>query len=144
MNGERRQVLQLLADGQVTTDEAERLLATLEGGETALALQEPDARPARYLRVQVDTLDEGGPLNVNLRVPIQLLRAGVKLVGVIPPQAQEYINRALRDQGLPFDLTQIKPENLDEIIDQLCHLSVDVDRAAHGGGEAVKARIFCE
>jgi hypothetical protein len=143
MNGERRQVLQLLADGQVTTDEAERLLATLEGGETALAVQEPAARAARYLRVQVDALDDGGPVKINLRVPIQLLRAGVKLVGVIPPQAQEHINRALRDQGLPFDLTQIKPENLDEIIDELRHLTVDVD-AADAGGEAVKVRIFCE
>jgi hypothetical protein len=144
MNGERRQVLQLLADGRVTTDEAERLLATLDGGETALAVQEPDARPARYLRVQVEALDEGGPVKVNLRVPIQLLRAGVKLVGVIPPQAQEHVNQALRDQGVPFDLTQIKPENLDEIIDQLRELTIDVDQTAPGGGDAVKVRIFCE
>jgi hypothetical protein len=144
MNGERRQVLQLLANGQVTTDEADRLLATLEGGEAALVVREPDARPARYLRVQVEAVEEGGPVKVNLRVPIQLLRAGVKLVGVIPPQAQEHINRALQDQGLPFDLTQIKPENLDEIIDQLRELTLDVDQGVQGGGDAVKVRIFCE
>lgn len=144
MDGERRQVLQLLADGRVTADEAERLLATLDGGETALAVQERDGRPARYLRVQVEALDEGGPIKVNLRVPIQLLRAGVKLVGVVPPQAQEYVNRALLDQGVPFDLTQIKPENLDEIIVQLRELTVDVDLAEPGGGGAVKVRVFCE
>jgi hypothetical protein len=144
MNGERRQVLQLLADGQVTADEAERLLAAVERGETGLAVQEPDARPVRYLRVQVDALDGSEPVKVNLRVPIQLLRAGVKLVGVIPPRAQEHINRALQDQGLPFDLTQIRPENLDEIVDQLRELVVDVDLAAAGGQDAVKVRIFCE
>jgi hypothetical protein len=77
-------------------------------------------------------------------VPIQLLRAGVKLVGVIPVQAQEHINRALQDRGLPFDLTQIKPENLDEIIVQLRELTLDIDQAAYGDAGAVKVRIFCE
>lgn len=144
MNGERRQVLELLASGQVTTDEADRLLATIAGGETALAVREPDNRSARYLRIQVDAPDEGGPVKVNLRVPIQLLRAGVKLVGVIPPRAQEHINQALQDQGLPFDLTQIRPENLDEIIDQLRDLRLDVDQGADGSADAVKVRIFCE
>jgi hypothetical protein len=62
----------------------------------------------------------------------------------MPGTTREHVNRALHEQGLPFDLTQIKPENLDEIVDQLRDLTVDVDQTPNGGGEAVKVRIFCE
>ena len=50
---------------------------------------------------------------------MQLLRAGVKLASLI-------------------DLTQIKPENLEELIDQLNDLTVDVDQKKN------KVRVFCE
>jgi hypothetical protein len=39
---------------------------------------------------------------------------------------------------VPFDLGQIKPENLEEVIDQLDDLTVDVD------DKDVKVRVFCE
>jgi hypothetical protein len=149
MNGERRQVLQMLADGKVSADEAERLLNALETDPAAsVAVQEPESRPPargfRYLRVMVEAEEDGGPVKVNVRVPIQLLRAGVKLVSVIPPQAQEHVNDAMRRNGMPFDLTQIKPENLDEIIDQLRDLTVDIDQQGDHGGEKAKVRVFCE
>lgn len=31
-----------------------------------------------------------GPVKVNIRVPMQLLHAGVRLAGLIPPQAREH------------------------------------------------------
>ena len=81
----------------------------------------------------------GEPVNVNVRVPMQLLRAGVKLVSLIPPRARDQVNAALHREGVPLNLNEIKPENLEELIDHLSELTVNVD-----GGEKTKVRVFCE
>jgi len=73
---------------------------------------------------------------------MQLLRAGVKLAGLIPAQALHRANVAIHEKGIPFDLSQIKPENLEELIDQLSDLSVDVDQKDHA--TKVKVKVFCE
>ena len=69
---------------------------------------------------------------------MQLLRAGVKLAALIPDQARNQLNVHLRDKGMSVDLGNIKPENLEELVDQLCDLTVDVD------DKDAKVRVFCE
>ena len=93
-----------------------------------------------YLRaaVNADEESDGGPTKVNIRVPMQLLRAGVRLSSLIPPAARDEVNAELRKHGVPFDLNQLKPENLEELVEQLAELTVDVDQ------EKTKVRIFCE
>src|SRR5215211_3757110 len=89
MNEQRKDILDMLAEGKVTAEEAEQLIAALERGQP-LAASSLDARPkgrAKYLRVVVDVLENGEPGRVNVRVPLQLLRAGVRLAALIPPQA---------------------------------------------------------
>lgn len=144
MSDDRRQVLDMLAAGQITVEEAHRLIAAIEDGPTpaaATGLAERPATAPRHLRVIANVVDEEeGPIKVNVRVPLQLLRAGVRLASLIPPQAQDEINTALRQRGLGFDLSQIKPENLDELIDHLGDLTVDVD----GERNNMKVRVFCE
>ena len=63
---------------------------------------------------------------------MQLLRAGVRLAGLLPAQALYRANHAMQEQGIPIDLTQIKPENLEELVDQLNDLTVDVDPERRG------------
>lgn len=146
MSEDRRSILTMLSEGKITPDEADRLLAALER-EPAQAL--PGADPARgsghnrpppkYLRVAVDTEDgHDGPTKVNIRVPMQLLRAGVRLSSIIPPDAREKVNAAMARNGVPFDINAIRPENLEELVEQLNDLTVDVDQ------ERTKVRIFCE
>ena len=141
MNDDRRQILDMLSQGKITTDEAERLLAALERTGAPAGL-EPQrlANRAKYLRVSVDTDEEGdgGPTKVNIRVPMQLLRAGVRLSSLIPPAARDEVNAEMRKHGVRFDLNQLKPENLEELVEQLAELTVDVDQ------EKTKVRIFCE
>jgi hypothetical protein len=149
MNEHRRQILQMLAEGKITADEAERLIAAVE--------EPPAARPSetgapaaansrpKYLRVQVDSQEDGGqegPTKVNVRIPMQLLRAGVKLAGLLPPQALNRANSAMQEKGIPLDLSQIKPENLEELVEQLNDLTVDVDQK--DASSKVKVRVFCE
>jgi SHOCT-like domain len=147
MNEHRRQILEMLAEKKITAEEAERLIAAMEEGSGRSTESRVDDSPlkprAKYLRVQVDAADDlhgEGPTKVNVRVPMQLLRAGVRLAGLIPAGALRQANDAMAKQGLPIDLSQIKPENLEEIVDQLNDLSVDVDQEKG----KVKVRVFCE
>jgi SHOCT-like domain len=152
MNEHRRQILEMLSQGKITADEAERLITALDKSASSDARGNGASTPAsryKYLRVLVDSDNAGdphqGPVRVNIRVPMQLLRAGVRLTGLIPPQAREHVNRALHERGIPFDLSQIKPDNLEELVDQLNELTIDVDVNGRGrGDDKVKVKIFCE
>ncbi len=146
MNENRKRILEMLAAGQINADEAERLLAALEKEPRTPSSSASEAEPRpqgwpKYLRVVVES-EEGsygpGPAKVNIRVPFQLLRAGVKLASIIPPQARLKVNDALHQQGIDLDLGQLKPENLEELIYQLRDLTVDVD------DKTSKVRVFCE
>jgi hypothetical protein len=149
MSEHRRQILQMLSEGKINADEAERLIAALEGPVAAPSTESGIAsagktRP-KYLRVQVDSEGDGGregPTKVNVRVPMQLLRAGVKLASLLPAQAVNRANHAMQEHGIGIDLTQIKPENLEELIEQLSDLTVDVDQK--DANSTVKVRVFCE
>lgn len=151
MNEERRAILEMLAAGRINADEAERLLAALErpaGASSAGATTAGDGVKSKpkYLRVLVEADEsmtglKGGATVVNVRVPMQLLRAGVRLAGLIPVQAHEQLDEAFSKHGVPITLSQIRPENLEELIDHLEDLMVDVDGK---DGNATKVRVFCE
>lgn len=143
MNEQRRQILRMLAEGKVTADEAERLIDALEREQpesTPGAATRPKPRP-RYLRVVVNWEDESGgdgPGRVNVRVPLQLLRAGVRLTSLIPPPALSKINNELTRSGVPIDLTQLKPQHIEDLIEHLDDITVDVDQPD------TKVQVFCE
>lgn len=147
MSEDRRQILGMLADGKISADEAERLISALGGSagpQSGYRAAQIDTKPAertnraKYLRVVVEANDMDGNTKVNVRVPMQLLRAGVRLSALIPPQAREQVNAALARQGVAFDISQIRPENLEELIEQLNDLTVDVDN------DRARVRVFCE
>ena len=155
MNDNRRQILEMLAAGKITADEAERLLAALEPDSTQTAGRAPSSgngqqagvprTRAKYLRVLVEADEEmtglKGPTTVNVRVPLQLLRAGVRLAALIPQQAHNQFDQALNSHGVPLTLSQIKPENLEELIDHLEDLTVDVDGK---DGNKTRVKVFSE
>jgi hypothetical protein len=138
MSENRRRILEMLGQGKITADEAERLMAALESEPVSPAPAAP-AGKVKYLRVVVDAQDEGdAPVKVNVRVPMQLLRAGVKLTAIIPPRARTEVNEALRKEGIDVDIGKLTPESLEEIVEQLRELQVDVD------SDRAKVRVFCE
>jgi hypothetical protein len=158
MNENRRQILEMLAAGKITADEAERLLAALEPDSSASSRTHTNTATAgtntngaeararaKYLRVQVEADESAtglkGPTTVNVRIPMQLLRSGVRLAGLIPKQAHDQLDEAFSKHGVPITLSQIKPENLEELIDHLEDLTVDVDGK---DGNTTKVRVFCE
>jgi hypothetical protein len=73
-----------------------------------------------------------------VRVPFQLLRAGVRLAALIPKGLQSPINAALKESGMQIDLNALKPEDLEELVNHLGDLTVDVDNPTE------KVKVFCE
>ena len=49
------------------------------------------------------------------------------------------INKALKENGVDFDISKVKPGNLEELVEQLAELTVNVD-----GSKGEKVRIYCE
>ena len=142
MTENRRQVLDMLAQGKITVEEAERLLSLVDqpaGAEARGAATSETGKPApKYLRVVID--DGEGPQSehVNIRVPMGLIRAGVRLASVLPSNATSKINEKLEEQGIPIDLGKIKAEDLEDLVNSLNDLQVDVQ----DGNE--KVRIYVE
>ncbi|MEV4258696.1 hypothetical protein AB0J52_36525 [Spirillospora sp. NPDC049652] len=143
MNEQRRQILQMLADGKITADEAERLLSALERARPAAppAAETPPKPRPKYLRVLVEAADGAGgdePTRINIRIPLQLLRAGVRLASLVPPQALAKANAALDRSGVPIDLAELKPQHLEDLIEHLDEVLVDIDEADS------TVQVFCE
>ena len=141
MNPERLRVLDLLAQGKISSSEAASLLDAL-GSQPSPASAASDAPAApRYLRVVVEGTEgsEGGAGKVNVRVPMNLIRAGVRLAALLPPGVHEQINKALRENGVDIDVSKIRPENLEEVVEHLGELTVDVE-----GSRGERVRVFCE
>ena len=140
MNEDRKRILTMLSEGKITADAAERLLSAMDRpGSVGASTVSGSNGPPKYFRVSVDANDpHEGPTKVNVRVPMQLLRAGVRLSSLIPPRARDEVNAAMAREGIHFDINQLKPENLDDLIEHLGEFTVDVDT-----GEA-KVRVYCE
>jgi len=135
MSRERTKILQMVAEGTITPEEGEKLLSRLEpaGMSTALAESELDngdrkPGPLKYLRVIVDGNDKA-----NVRVPIGLIRTGIKLTTLMPLHASKHLS----EHGI--DLSQFNDLDGDELTEALRDLKVDVDS---GDGDVI--RIFCE
>ncbi len=143
MSEDRNRILSMLAAGKITTDEAERLLDALGTTTTAGAggpaitgdpAQLIAALP-KYLYVQVD--GSSGD-NVNVKIPIALVRSGLKLTSLIPDQAMDQINRSMSEHGMSVDLTNLKPEDIDELIESLREMEINVD-----GKNGDVVRVYC-
>ena len=147
MSDNKKKILEMFAQNKISADEAYRLLNVIESGEserestgkTATTIKDK----AKYLRVTVlpDAAHENSDNvdRVNVRVPMSLIRAGIKLTSLIPPEARDKVNCALRDKGIDFDVRNVKPEDIEELIEALSDLEVDV---VSSKGEKVK--VFVE
>ena len=130
MSEERTRILEILAQGTITVEETEKLLEAVGTAPPHPAL---GRKLPKYLRVEITGKD-----HVNVRVPVQLLRTGIKLGALLPDSAKGKVDTALESKGVDLDLSRLKSEDVDEFLRQLADLSIDID-----DGED-KVRVFCE
>lgn len=157
MGDDRTRILDLLAAGKITAEEAARLLDALDpahaqasgtagadasagagadtGAKSGFHKFFPGAKTTdraatsgtpKFMYVKVVSVKGD---NVNVKIPLALMRAGLKLTSLIPPQAQDQINKTMAEKGMSFDLNNFKPEDLEELIEALREMEVDVDSA---------------
>jgi len=137
MSAETKKVLDMLAEGKITSADAERLLDKLaatpdshtangggNGSETNAAA--PATPPKKYLRVQIER--PGGD-DVNVRVPLSFVRSGVKLGTLLPPKVME----KLQMEGID---SKFFMQNAGEALDEL-HVDMDTKSGK-------RIRVFCE
>jgi len=142
MSDDTRRVLDLLAQGKITVDEADRLLKAVATAPSPEAASEPGPTPRpRWLRINIQKQSEdrhGEKKNVNVRVPISFVKGGMRLGALIAPFAGEKAIARLRERGYDIDLSRLDAEAIETWLKDVDDLNVHIDN----GKEQV--RITCE
>ena len=166
MGDDRNRILDLLASGKISVEEATRLLDALDvksgksdgtdaaasaktgwpkffasgGGKTGTTGDKTAADGSRNAPkfMYVKVVSEKGD-NVNVKIPLGLVRAGLKLTALIPKQATDQINKAMAEKGMSFDINSIKPEDLEELVEAMRDMEINVDS---NNGDTV--RVYAE
>jgi hypothetical protein len=136
-NDHRRRILDLLAQGKITVDDAEQLLRALGASSLESATttsSEPTGKQgARWIRVTVDKAARDGkpPKQVSIRVPMALVRGGVRLGAILPRFANkdgDAVSQHLRDHGVDIDWSKLDLSQLDTVLQNLDETTIDVDK----------------
>jgi hypothetical protein len=150
MDEPKKKILEMVASGKVSVEEASALLDKLDeviagpkqleapedAGQEAGALpppvapEHPTPRRARYLRVQVESSDGD---EVNVRVPFSLIKTGIKLGSLLPREA----TKAIDQSGV--DLSKLAELQGDELVEALRELQVHVESA-----DGDEVHVYCE
>ena len=130
MNEDRRKILDMLADGRIDADAAERLLDKLAGPQAVVPRsQQPMPASPRYLRVR----GRADGAQFDARIPLALIRTGIKLEAMLPNDTAE----ELKEHGV--DLGQFTGMAADELVEALGELDVSVE-----GDKGEQIRVYCE
>ena len=116
-----RQVLDMLKEGKITVDEADRLIQQISASETSQSeheLAQPAKKgPPKFLRVSVVDNED----NVDIRVPIKLLKFGLDIGQVLPEEHRSKIE----EHGVDFN--SFKNVSGDDLVQALDGLTIDVN-----------------
>ena len=128
MSDDARRILEMLSAGTINVDEAERLLAVLRrtsGTVVEMPRQEEERKPLpRYLHI-VGLAGGNGEEGFRMRIPLNLLRAGMKMRALVPEEAREQIAAKLREKGIEADMFELPEDRIDDFIRALADLEFE-------------------
>jgi len=140
---DRARILNMLSEGKITVEEAEKLIdsldkRTVDEAETGvIELKDKRGRKPKKLRVNIDAAGEDTKKSkVNINIPLSMIRTfGPLIVKNLPKDAKEELNKS----GIDFaqiieDIDKIILEGSDEDI-----VNIDTE-----GEDAAKIRIYLE
>lgn len=142
MKEERLRILDLLAAGTISSEDAARLLEALgqSAGSEARTRTDSESRQTagkiKWFCVVVHKQDER---KVNVRIPVLLLRAGMKLKAMLPADVQAKVNMQLDEAGYGFRIDELEKANFDELLSALRDNPLIVE-----SDDGERVRIFCE
>lgn len=140
MSDERKQILEMLGQGKINVEEAERLLDALnETNPVAIEAADTNGKKPKYLHVKVVGEPGSGSRhnNVDVKVPLALLKAGMKLGALMPEKARARFNSHMAEKGIDFDFKNMDSEKIDGFVQALKDNPIEVE----SDNESVK--IFC-
>lgn len=141
MSDETRRVLELLAQGKMTVDEAQQLLKALSEQTqrpTASAQSDTGNGPKpRFMRIHVHKPGRDGraPKDVNIRVPLAVVRGGMRL-GTMIPGWQQWMQARVRERH-DVELGKLDPEAIESLLRDAGEMNIDVS----GTGEQVRITL---
>ncbi len=147
MSEERMRILNMLSEGKITAEEADKLLEALNHSESAASgpgqaglSSSPEKRNPKWLRIKVD---EPNGDKVNIRIPLKLIRGAAKLGNLFPKQGRDRVKAKLQAKGVPMEFgdmfSSMFSADAGETMAALGELDIDV---VDKNGE--KVRIYCE
>ena len=147
MSEETRRILDLLAQGKVTVGEADKLIDAI-AAPAAQAAAETDAgehATPRWIRINVFKLAREGKQDkeVNIRVPIAVVKGGMRLGAIIATFAGEKAAQRMKARGVDLDLSAINNDlskmngpEFDAFLNSLHDIDIDDGKS--------QVRITCE
>ncbi len=139
MSDNQKRILQMLADGKINIDEAQRLLSLIndrDSGENTPGSNGHGSKSLpRYIRVVVEPRAAESQVGngqdrhskVNIRVPLSLIRAGMKFATLMPSETAEQVDKAFKEKGLSFDIKHLKEEDIQELVSALQDSVINID-----------------
>jgi len=136
---ERRRILDLLAQGRISVDEAEQLLTAIAAAAAPPVLEGASSTSStRFVRVNVHkAANQWRPeKQVSIRIPVSLARSGMKLGAIIQGFGPDGLAEKLRERGI--DLSKLDQAPFEQVLQDMGELSIDVDQGK------TQVRISCE
>ena len=145
-----RQILEMLAQGKITVDDADRLLKATADARAATsstdAAGDKDAPRPRWLRINIHKMaNDHRPhaKDVNIRVPFGIVRGGMRLGAIIATFAGEKAAQRMKARGVDVDLAAINDDlskmngpELETFLSSLHDIDIDDGKS--------QVRITCE
>ena len=134
MNEDRMKILEMLSNGKISAQEAEKLISALDKiEEPVVSMQTIDANVPespggeKYLYVIVQPKAGKESEKVSVKIPLAILKAGINIAALMPKDTQESIDSSLKEKGVEFNLSDIDPKNIEVFLKAIEDLSIDVE-----------------
>ncbi len=149
---ETRRILDLLSQGKITVDQADQLLKAIGGPQSLPEADTADAaaddKPrAKWIRINVHkpSNEHRSAKDVNIRVPIAVVKGGMRLGAIIATFAGTKAAKRMQARGIDLDLSKIHGDlskmngpEFDAFLNTLDDVNIDID-----DGKS-QVRITCE
>ncbi len=146
-----RRILDMLSQGKITVDDADRLLKALHGAQPVEAASAnaaaDDPQRMRWVRINVHrpASDNRPEKDLNIRVPTAVVKGGMRLGAIIATFAGENAALRMKARGIDLDMAKISGdlskmngEEFDAFLKSLDETNIEID-----DGKA-QVRITCE
>jgi hypothetical protein len=139
MSENQKKILQMLAEGKISVDEAQRLLMLIDAEGSKGSIGDTTGTGEKTLPRYMHVIVEPKPgahdgdnqkfhkHKVNVKIPFGLIRAGIKLATLIPSDTADQVDRAFKEKGLHFDIRHLKEGELEEMVMALRDSEIYVD-----------------